>query len=630
MKRLIPRIVVSILAFTPASTFAQQAVPTSGQPTLAAPRPGRPAPVGDPFAAPPTRTPPSGGYAPGSIRREGVAPAPFPGASGAKPVPTGNPMRDPALQSLPITGDRYGAQTAAGEEPNPFNQPIGVGQPASMNPALMNPAAVASSQEIPPASSLNAMPQSAEAGGSGKPGPKQLEGPQTPSLALEKVAPTEVQVGKVAVFEIHVRNLGNITANDVVVRDEIPYGTQFVGSTPRAERTLAGELVWQLGAIKPGESSVVKCELIPTVEGEIGSVASVSFAASATSRSLSTRPELAVEVTAPGEVLIGEDATFRIKVSNPGSGIATGVVLSNQVPANLEHPAGEEIEYDIGSLKPGESKTLDLTMRASRAGASANRLVARGDGQLQVDRQTPVTVVAPALEVSLEGSRKRFLDRQATYTLNVANPGTAPAQEVELVAYLPPGLEFVGANNQGQFDRQNRTVHWLLDELPANDKGTVSLTVMPVEAGAQNLKISSKAQRGLSVERPEAITVEGVAALMFQVTDLADPIEHGGETTYEVRVVNQGSKAAGNIQIAAMLPPEMRLISADGPTRFDVSGAQVRFQELARLNPKAEAVYRLKLQCTQPGDMRVRVQLTSDEIRTPITKEESTRVFGDE
>jgi hypothetical protein len=36
------------------------------------------------------------------------------------------------------------------------------------------------------------------------------------------------------------------------------------------------------------------------------------------------------------------------------------------------------------------------------------------------------------------------------------------------------------------------------------------------------------------------------------------------------------------------------------------------------------------VQCTSPGDMRVRVQLTSDEIRTPITKEESTRVFADE
>jgi uncharacterized repeat protein (TIGR01451 family) len=257
-------------------------------------------------------------------------------------------------------------------------------------------------------------------------------------------------------------------------------------------------------------------------------------------------------------------------------------------------------------------------------------MVARGDGALQADKQLPVNVTAPALEVALEGSRKRFLDRQATYTVSIANPGTAPAREVELVAYLPPGLEFVDANNQGQFDRQARTVHWQLEELPAQERGTVTMTVLPIESGSQTVKLTSKAQSGLSVEKPEAISVEGVATVLFQVSDLADPVENGGETMYEIHVVNQGTKAAENVQIIATLPGEMKLLSAQGPTRFDVAGTQIRFQELSRLEPKNEALYRLRVQCTSPGDMRVRVQLTSDEIRTPITKEESTRVFADE
>ena len=33
-------------------------------------------------------------------------------------------------------------------------------------------------------------------------------------------------------------------------------------------------------------------------------------------------------------------------------------------------------------------------------------------------------------------------------------------------------------------------------------------------------------------------------------------IEIGGETTYQIHVVNQGSKAASNVQIAAILPAQ--------------------------------------------------------------------------
>ena len=49
-----------------------------------------------------------------------------------------------------------------------------------------------------------------------------------------------------------------------------------------------------------------------------------------------------------------------------------------------------------------------------------------------------------------------------------------------------------------------------------------------------------------------------------------------------------------------------------------------------RLAPKASTIYRLRVQCQAPGDMRVRVQLTTDDIRSPITKEESTRVYSDQ
>lgn len=365
-------------------------------------------------------------------------------------------------------------------------------------------------------------------------------------------------------------------------------------------------------------------------EGEIGSVATVHFAAEASVRTVCTRPELAIQVSTQPEVLIGEEIVLSIQVSNPGTGPATGIVLTESIPENLQHPAGPELEYEIGDLAPGETRQIDLPLKAVKAGAVVNVLLARGEGRLEAIQQTEIEVVAPELEVAMEGPKRRYLERQATYTVLIANPGTAPARDIELVTHLPRGLKFVAANNSGQYDPQTNSVHWLLEELPANQIGSVKLTTLPIEAGEQTLRVEGSAERGLTVQKEEVILIEGVAALLFQVLDVSDPIEVGGETAYEIRVVNQGSKAANNIELTVSLPDEMEPAAAEGPTRYEISGRQVLFEPLPLLAPKADTTYRVRVKGLQPGDLRVSVQLASDELQTPVTKEESTHVFADE
>jgi uncharacterized repeat protein (TIGR01451 family) len=520
----------------------------------------------------------------------------------------GEPAIGPESAS-PVTADRA--------SPSPFQDPFGDGASAQ--------AATASGGGTRP--SLNARPH---AEGSGRPGDSQLEGPQTPSLMLRKLAPDEIQVGKPAVFEIVVRNTGSVTAQGVEVRDEVPKGTQLIGTKPPANRSEAGELMWDLGTLKPGEETTLEIELLPISEGEIGSVASVRFSSDASVKTHATRPELTVTVTAPPQVLIGQRMALRIRVSNPGTGVASGVVLEEHVPEGLTHEAGAEIEYEIGNLNPNETRELDLELKAVKPGAAMNMLVVRGDGNLIAEDRREVEIVAPALEVALNGAKRRFLDRPATYTVSVSNPGTAPAKEIELVTYLPKGLEFVSANNSGQYDPQTGAVYWLLEELPPQQTGSVTLTTLAIEAGEQVLRIEGTAQQGVSVKQEQPILVEGVAAILFQLADVNDPIEVGSDTSYEIHVINQGSKAASNVQLAAELPGELKFQSADGPTRFRVEGQRVVFESLPSLAPKADTTYRVKVQGHAPGDLRVRVLLMTDEMRTPVTKEESTQVFAAE
>ncbi len=537
----------------------------------------------------------------------------------------------------PPGGDRYASPAAAADtqEPGRFhadtpsaisNQVAPAGAYSAAGPVGPPPR----EQTRPVDDPSPGLDNAAASEGTGQPGGKQLEGPQSAQLTIEKTCPREVQVGKPATFRITVRNSGQATAGNVEVRDQIPRGTRLLDTTPPAARGPHGELVWTLGALQPGQQSSVQVQLMPTAEGEIGSVATVHFDADAAARTMATQPKLVIETAGDRRVLVGNHMKLAITVSNPGSGVASGVVVEAHLPPGVQHPAGSELEYTVGDLRPGESRRLDLQLLANRPGTLTSVLAVRGEGHLRSEDRFRLEVTAPQLDIAMSGPKHRYLEREATYQVAISNPGTAPAQQVELVAYLPSGLKFLSANNSGHYEQADRAVHWRLEELPTNQQGVVELVTMPVEPGQQSIKLRGTAAKGLVVEREQAVVIDGIAAVLFQVSQDANPIEVGGQTSYQVHVVNQGSKAASNVRLTVLLPPELKAVAAEGPSRHVIDGGRVFFDGLERLLPRAELTYRVRVQGLQPGDLRVRCQLLTDEMQTPVTKEEGTQVFADQ
>ncbi|ADB15210.1 conserved repeat domain protein [Pirellula staleyi DSM 6068] len=590
-----------------------------------------------PVAQPPTALPAEDPYAQGSSNAYGTSPAPATASPyGAEPAPL-------AESSPP----QFAPETAAGSpavtepEPSAYGPPSAYGSSRRADLPADSGAPVDAGSTYgaaaPAYSSSSAEPRSlapqtiamSDVAGLGVPGERELEGTQAPAISVEKLAPAEIQVGRPAVFEIRVRNAGQSIARQVLLSDFVPQGTKLIASEPQFTRGPEGSLLWQLGDMQPGDEKLVKLELMPLSEGEIGSVAQVTFAAMATSRSLCTKPALVIEHTAPAQILIGESMTMAITVTNPGTGAATGVVVEEDVPAGLSHLAGSELEYEIGTLRPGESKRLELSIKAEKAGIIENTIVVRGEGNLAAEHKVNIEVLAPQLSVNVDGPKRRFLERQAKYNISVGNPGTAAARDVELVAYLPKGMKFVETDSRGQYDAQQHAVFWSLAELPASKAGTVQLTTMPIETGELKLRVEGRGAVNLQASSEQLVQVEAAAELLHTIADLSDPIEVGSETGYEVRVTNVGTKAATNVRILATLPPDMRATGGDGPTRATSDGQRVQFEPLARLNPQEEVVFRVTAQGLKAGDQLIRVQVSSDEWQTPVTREESTRVYDD-
>lgn len=557
-------------------------------------------------AAPPAFVPPSG------------PPAPFP-----PPLPPAGAL-PPAVIS---------ATAAAMPSDADFSQTQPLPPFASAPPVMADGIGDADPERVPSASPPPARPQLVA--GQGRPGPLQLEGIQTPQVSVEKRGPREISVGKPVRYEIIVRNIGSATAHDVVLRDAVPQGTALVTTTPPASplSQASGDdeaaLVWSLGTLSPGGQATVTMEVMPQVEGEIGSVASVSFRADASVRSRATKPDLRIECAPPAPVLIGRDVQVTLTITNPGTGVATGVVLEGFLPENVSHRSGRELEFDVGQLRPGESRTIDLVLGTRGPGVHAARLAARADGGVEVTQQLPIEVTAPTLELAVDMPLRRFLQRPATCTISMVNAGTAPARSVELAAQLPPGMKFVKANNAGWHDDRTHRVLWNLEELPPGETGMVEVVVMPVELGPQKIVLAARSADGLADQVSHTCDVEGLAALSFEVVDSEDPIEVNGVTEYVVRVGNQGTKPATGVRLVATLLGDLEPVEAQGPGGHRFENLTVAFEPLAKLAPAEEAVFRVRARGRRAGDQRIQVQLTSADNATPITKEEVTRVYDD-
>jgi len=465
----------------------------------------------------------------------------------------------------------------------------------------------------------------------GIPGERRLEGVQAPSLTIEKVSPREIQVDQPADFEIRVRNVGRVAADNVIVIDRVPDGTEFLGAEPAPARARGGSgLNWEIGTLAPGQEKRIRYQLKPTKPGEIGSVAQVVFATQASMRTVVTKPVLSIEHDTSPKVLMGDNFVFDVIVENQGDGAATDVIISEEVPAQLEYQAGfRQLEYEVGTLLPGQKKKLRLALRAGKVGKFRNVMFASGKGGLEAKHALDLEVVAPEIRVKCEGPNKRFLQRKALHQFTIENRGTAKATNVDLVARLPSGLRYVSADNRGRYDSQSHAVYWKMPELTEGVAGTVEVTTIPVSVGQQNIKFEAEADLKLFSSTDHPLVVEHLVDIFFDIDDAIDPIEVGSKTNYRMRVLNQGTKAASNVQLQVDFPPGLFPESVDGNLRHQIKGQRVVFEPISSLPPGQEMTMSINATGKSPGDHRVVANIRADGREVAFSKEDTTRVYSD-
>jgi uncharacterized repeat protein (TIGR01451 family) len=447
-----------------------------------------------------------------------------------------------------------------------------------------------------------------------------------PQVSIHKTAPRSASLGKPFVYDILIKNVGGRTAHNVVVQDPIPSGVRLEGTDPQA--FLSGNnLVWKIGSLATGESRKISVKVTPVRAGQIGSVATVNFVAQAAAEPAVARPKIVFQMQGPQQAKIGEKVTYRFTIANVGGADAKDVWLRDIIPDGLKHPAGDDIEYKIGTLPAGKTERISLAMTVARAGRMTNRAFISAAGGVRVEAKSAVSVSAPRLVISRTGPSRRVVGRPAVYQNMVTNGSTETVRNATLVESIPAGMEFVAASDGGRLDPARRTVSWSLGPLGPGKSKTVQLQLLPKLAGVQNSVVHAIGADGSTVRTASATKVVGYVSLGVDVPALDRPVNIGEQVTLRVIGRNRGTSAASNVKLKVALPAQLSLVSVRGPGKYRVSEGTITFDTIDTLAGKNRAIYDLTVKAVAQGDSRVKVQIQSDEVSKPLHREEAVLVL---
>ncbi|MBN2450077.1 MAG: DUF11 domain-containing protein [Lentisphaeria bacterium] len=447
----------------------------------------------------------------------------------------------------------------------------------------------------------------------------------TSIILMEKVAPEVVNVGQDFEYHIKVTNLTACELDEVVVTETIAQGLNYKSSDPNASRS--GDLLtWNLGTLPGNSTRILKVRAAANGPGTFTDCARVTYKEKLCITVKAVEPKLTLDKSAPAEVLLCDIIPLKLTVTNPGSGVANNVVITDPLPAGLKTVDGQtNVTINVGNLNPGESKSYTVNTQATRTGSFENKAVAKADGGLSDDAASTTVVKQPVLTITKTADQTVYEGRPINYKVTVTNKGDAVAANTVLTDTLPSGVSFVSATDGGQ--AAGGMITWNLGSMAPNASKTVGITVKAVSQGTVVNRAETKAVCAAAVAATAQTVVKGIPAVLLEVIDLEDPIEVGGQETYVITVTNQGSMADTNIAITCTLEDSQSYVSSSGATQATATGQTVRFAPLASLAPKAKAEWRVVVKATKAGDVRFSVEMNTAQLQRPVNETESTNQY---
>lgn len=452
---------------------------------------------------------------------------------------------------------------------------------------------------------------------------------ESSALAVEKIAPAEVSAGQSFDYTLRVTNLTGTTLENVVVTDTTDANFKVSGANP-VPQSNGNTHQFGLGKLAAGETRDIKISGAASAVGSgiLTNCASATFTLPLCVTTKVVQPALVItKAITPESILNCDPITTTIEVSNNGTGLARNVKITDALPAGLTTADGKSnVDIIVGDLAAGQKKSFPIQLKAAKTGRYDNVASATADGGLKADSNKVTTVVKqPVLTIACRpGSDRVVLGRDSTFTFTVKNTGDAVCDATTITAALPAGTTFKSADNGGSAAGQNVT--WNLGALPPGQERSVTVTVSANAIGNVPLSATASCKCAAPATTNCQVAYVGIPAMLLDGVDDPDPVQLGGNTTYTLKVTNQGFADLTNVTLETTLDAAnlMQYVSSSGGT---LAGTKVTFPAIPVLKPKESRTFTIVVKAVGEGQVQVRAEAKSNEITRTLIKTETSNFY---
>jgi uncharacterized repeat protein (TIGR01451 family) len=340
-------------------------------------------------------------------------------------------------------------------------------------------------------------------------------------------SPNPVLVSSNLVYTMSVSNAGPSDAQGVVISQSLPPGFAFITtSNYPVQATQSGtNLTLSFGFLPVYGTALVSVVTEPTIPGLATSVATVGSPAinpnpannTASASTLVELPsaDLGVSMTAyPTSLLQGGQVTFTIIVTNNGPFAATGVILTNFLPANVNYVSSTTSQGSVsgggtlvalGTLPFRSNAVITVTVSPTTTGNITDTAQV-GLSPLEMDPDSfnnaasYTITVGPSADLGVSAAVSPgtvIAGSDSTYVATVVNNGPSPATQVVFTQTIPGGTglgaaTFVSSSRPGVIVT-NGSITWDIGFLTSGASVSITnvLQAPSIQPGGRPIVLSS-------------------------------------------------------------------------------------------------------------------------------------------
>ncbi len=311
------------------------------------------------------------------------------------------------------------------------------------------------------------------------------------------------------------------------------------------------------------------------------------------------------------EINVGQECQCDLVVKNTGGIPAQDVTVEAAFPASARllptitpapQPVGDRLRWSLGEIAPSQSKLIEVHMvPTGRGDLKASAVV-----HFTSAAATAFRVQEPLLEVVLKGPKEVQVGDPASQIIQVSNPGTGTARNVEIRALIPEGLEHP----------QGKQLSMSIGSLNPGETRMVRLALAAAAGGTHHVKVLAEAK--LTPE--SAPYLRKLTETQIRIISPSVKMEVQGpglryknrSATYKLTVTNDGTTVSNNVRVLHKVPEGFRFLSATEGGKFDALSKTASWF-VGRIEPGQSAQMEVTLEAVNLGEYEHIVSAITDQ-----------------